>query len=259
MQNRKIYVVLIICILVFFAVMFLSFSLPNILKNRFQTTLIVGNHTVLSYRDQKWNLITDWKEKQELNWKKFQVYMDNEKKGEYYLWHDDKWYAFDDEKNSIPMVDNFLAYDANYDVSVLPFKEEKIQNTMYVANVLKKYHISLSSKLTNATLVSVDFDHDGIVEDFYAVSNAFSLENEPETVFTFAFMVKNETIYMIYEDVRTEDYFGACKPFFTSFLDADNDQNYELIFSCGRYSVEEQLDVLYEFSKESFKKVISNE
>ena len=71
-------------------------------------------------------------------------------------------------------------------------------------------------------------------------------------------MVKNNSIYMIYEDIRNNDYFNACKPFFTSFLDVDSNEQYEVIFSCGKYSMEEQVNTLYQFSENTFKVLISN-
>ena len=64
---------------------------------------------------------------------------------------------------------------------------------------------------------------------------------------------------MIYDDVLEDDYFGACKPYVTSFLDVNQDQSYEVIFSCGRYSVEEQIHIMYEFVQNAFKVVISNQ
>lgn len=259
MQSKKTYMILMISILVFFIVMFLTSSLPGILKNRNKATFIVGNHTIWAYQNQKWQSVTDIQEIQKLNWKSFQLYVNHENQGSYSLWHDDKWYAFDEEKNPFTIYDDFLAYDANYNVPFLPFTEEKVTDTMYVANVLKNHNISLSSKLTTATKISVDFDQDGELEDFYAISNAFSFDTPSDITFSFAFMVKKQMIYMIYEEILENDYFGACKPFYTGFLDADNTGDYELILSCGKYSAEEQLNILYKFSKDTFKIVISNE
>ena len=259
MQSKKTYIVLIVILFVFFIVMFLAFGLQGILKNRLESTLIVGNHTVWTYHNQKWQTITDINEIKKMNWQLFELNTNHENRGTYYLWHDDQWYAFDKEKNPFSIQDNFIAYKANYDMNVLPFTEEKIKDTMYVANVLKQHNISLSSKLTTNTQVSIDFDQDGEKEDFYAVSNAFSLDSEPDTIFSFAFMVKNQTIYMIYEDVRNTNFYEACKPFFTGFLDANHNQKMELILSCGGYSITEQKNTLYEFQENAFKIVISNE
>ena len=62
----------------------------------------------------------------ELNWKKYHVFYDNEEKGEYYLWHDDKWYAFDDNRNAVKIDGSLLAISANFDVKVLPFQLEQL-------------------------------------------------------------------------------------------------------------------------------------
>lgn len=260
MENKKVYIVLIVFLFVFFFVMFISFGVPNLKKDKLKAILIVGNHSIWNYANQRWNSITNPSEMKELNWQKYHLFAQYENKGRYSLWYDDnEWYAFDEEKNSYSLGSPFFAYTSNYDITVYPYHEEKVTDTKYIANVLKNHNISLSSKLTTSTKISLDFDQDGIKEEFYAVSNAFSLEEEPSVVFSFAFMVKENAIYMIYEDVRENDYFGACKPFYTGFLDIDRDNVSELVLSCGHYSVENQTDSLYQFTNQMFKKVISNE
>ena len=108
-------------------------------------------------------------------------------------------------------------------------------------------------------MVSFDFDNDGKDEDFYVISNVFPLDFEPEMSFSIVFMVKDNNIYYIYNDVSKNNFTNGCKPFFTSFLDADNDGTYEFILSCGRYSISEQIDMLYKYSDDEFKILISNQ
>ncbi len=235
--------------------MFIAFGIQNMIQSGREVTLLVGDHTVWKYQDQRWDNVSSF---QDLNWKKYRIYLNHENKGEYYLWYDDKWYAFDDDKNSFSLDGNLMAYIANYDLNVAYTVEDKITDTTYVSNVLKNHNISPSSQLTVSTKISFDFDQDGEQEDFYAISNAFALDFEPSVVFSFAFMVKNGSIYMIYEDVRTNDYFNGCKPYYTDFLDIDSDNQYEFIFSCGRYSMEEQIHILCQFSGDAFKTLISN-
>ncbi len=256
MQNKKIYIVLIVIILVFFLVMFLAFGVKNIFDQDRKATIIVGENTIWTQEGLNWKKHSIG-EMSSLNWQKFEIYNDNQKIGDYYLWHDDKWYAFDDEKNPITLRGNLLAIDANYDLKVSPFTEEDTLDTIYSANVLKRNGISLNSKLTVNRKVSFDIDQDGIVEDFYLASNAFIVEEEPNVYFSFVFMVKNEEIYMIYEEMGSQ-YYSACKPFINSFIDINSDNKYELLLSCGKYSMEEQKNILYQFDKQ-FKVLISND
>ena len=257
MQNKKIYIVLIVIILGFFLFMFFTFGAKNIIENDRKATFIIGENTVWTYDKLQWKNV-HINEMPSLNWQEYELYIDNQKIGDYYLWHDDKWYAFDQEKNPLTINGNLLAFQTNYNIGVASFTEEEMTNTLYAANVLKKYDISLSSKLTVSKKVSFDMDQDGIVEDFYMISNAFSIEEEPNKVFSFAFMVKNEQIYMMFEDVRTNSFYDACKPFINSFIDIDKDNRYEVLLGCGNYSIEEQKNVLYQFDNQ-FKVLISND
>ena len=131
MRKKSTYVILLIILLVFFVIMFLVFGVKNIRKGKYGVTLIVGDNTVWTYNNRKWNNIINNSSIQKLNWEKYKVFENNEEKGEYSLWHDDKWYAFDDDKNAVNIEGNLLAYRANFDMKVYPFKEEKIDSEVY--------------------------------------------------------------------------------------------------------------------------------
>ena len=258
MRDKKVYIILLIILVVFFLVMFFAFGVTNIRQGKQNTTILIGDDTIWSYDKKKWLSLTTRSSIEKLNWKEFQVYLDNEKFGSYYLWHDDKWYAFDSKKNAVSLDGEFLAYRANCEMKILPFQEENIVDYTYVDAVLKENDLSLSSLFTTTSKISLDFDDDGADEDFYLISNAFPLDFEPEKIFSIVFMVKNEEIYYIYNDISDNRSFNGCKPYFTSFLDADNDNNLEFILSCGGYSTSEPVHMLYEYEQDAFKIAISN-
>ena len=259
MRKKSTYIVLIAILLVFFVIMFLIFGVKTLREEKRKTILLVGDHTVWSYANQKWKNIVSDASIQELNWDVYSIYLNREKFGDYYLWHDDQWYAFDEHKNAVLLEGDFLAYSSNYDISVANFTEEEIADTTYISSVLQEHDLSVSSKFTSSYQIRFDFDSDGEEETFYLISNAFPMDFEPEAIFSIVFMVKNQTIYPIYTDVSKNLSFNGCKPFFTSFLDVNTDSTYELVLSCGRYSVAEQIDMLYQFDGEAFKIVISNQ
>ena len=73
------------------------------------------------------------------------------------------------------------------------------------------------------------------------------------------YMVKDDKIYSIYQDVAANSGFNGCKPYFQSFLDIDQDEKYEFILSCGYYSNARRSDMLYRLTDdEGFKIIISN-
>ena len=260
MRDKKTYIVLIVILVVFFIVMFLVFGLQSFLESKHETILIVGDNTIWSHSEKKWYRITSASSIQKLNWKKYKVFLNNKEFSTYSLWHDDKWYAFDDKKSAVVLDGNLFAYKANYDINVYDFKEEKIESdNIYVNQVLEDNNISTTSKLTTSTKITFDFDNDGVEEDFYSISNVFDLESNPNTIFSIVFMVKNNTIYNIYTDIQENDSFNGCKPFFNTVLDVNNDKKYEFILSCGKYSVSEQVDMLYKFEDNEFKILISNQ
>lgn len=54
-------------------------------------------------------------------------------------------------------------------------------------------------------------------------------------------------------------YENGCKPYLKGVMDVDNDSVYELIISCGKYSVEKPIDMLYKLTDDGFKILISNQ
>ncbi len=260
MASKKTYIVLISILLIFGLTMFLLFGLKNIKEDSYASTIILGDDTTWVYNSKKWINLRNNSSLQKLNWKEYHVFIDNKEQGDYLLWHDDKWYAFDNKRNAVVIDGTLLAYSANYKMKVLEFKEEDVSDKTFVNEVLKDNNISTSSRFTSIYKVTVDFDSDGEDEDFYVISNAFPLDFEADYSFSIAFMVKNNTIYTLYNDVSTiSSGLNACKPFYQSFIDTNDDNIYEVILSCGKFSADEQIDMLYQFVNGEFKLLISNQ
>ena len=259
MPSKKVYISLLVILVVFGLVMFFLFGTRNIQEENFSSTIIVGDNTTWVLKNKKWILLRNRTSIDNLNWKEYHVFIDDKDIGKYTLWHDDKWYMFDKNKNAVVEDGKFLAYAANYEMKVLKFSEEKVDDFTYVNTVLKNNNISTSSKFTSIYKSDVDYDSDGEEEEFYIISNAFPLDFEPEISFSIAFMVKNDTIYTIYNDVSSNKGLNGCKPFYNSFIDTNDDGLYEVILSCGRFSADDQIDMLYQFENKDFNLLISNQ
>jgi len=259
MRKKSTYVVLIGIILVFSLIMFLVFGVSNIKRGKYATTLVVGDDTVWTYSNKKWMNVTKQTTIKNLNWKKFNIYLDNKEFGEYYLWHDDKWYAFDEKKNAVVLDGEMLAYNSNYDITVAEFSQNNISDRTYIDYVLEQNDISPSSQTTTEYFVNFDYDNDGSDEQFYVISNVFAMDFDPETNFAIVFMVKDDRIYYLYNDISKNRTYNGCMPYITSFIDVDNDNNYEVILSCARYSVNGVVKMLYKYENGEFKIAISNQ
>ena len=259
-SNKKVYIVLLVILFVFFIVMFLLFGIDNIKKESYSSTIIVGNSSVFQYQKERWMNIRMKTSLDELSWNTFKVYQDKQELGDYELWYsDNRWYAFDHNRNAINTEDSIFAYDGNYDLKINYPEEQQVSNLEYVYQVLMDNNISTSEEFTSLYRINFDIDNDHIEEEFYIVSNAFTTGYTPEKIFSIAFMVKNNSIYPIYQDIRNNNYYDSCKPYYNVFLDVNNDNQYEFILSCGKYSNQEQIDILYQFVENQFKILISNQ
>ena len=261
-RDTKVYILLIVFLAIFFVVMFLLFGVDNIKQEKYTTTIIVGDTSVWKYENRKWLNIRTRTSLDELSWNKFHVFSNNKEIGEYYLWYNqNRWYAFDEKKNAVQTDTSLLAYQANFDMKVYDYEVETIDATdKYVQKVLQDHNIGLSSTFTSIYKTRLDFDNDSKEEEFYILSNAFPMGADPDRIFSIAFMVKDDEISYLYEDIfeKTNSYNG-CKPYYNAFLDTNNDNKYEIILSCGRYSATNQVDMLYQYIDKKFKILISNQ
>lgn len=260
MPSKKVYITLMVILVVFFVLMFCLFGVDNIKQESLSSTIIVGDNTTWSYSKKKWIFLRNHTSVQKYNWTKFHVFEDNKEIGEYLLWHDDKWYVFDENRNAIMPNGKRIAYYANFEMKIADFQETTIDDMTYVEQVLHDHNISTSSKFTSIYQVLLDYDHDGEEENFYIISNIFPQDFEPEISFAIAFMVKDGEIYYLYDDVS--GYMGSfvgCRPYYHSFIDTNDDGTYEVIVSCGRYSADDQVDMLFQQLDGEFKLLISNQ
>ena len=259
MASKKAYIILIAILLIFGLVMFVLFGVPNIKKEAMESVLIVGDNTTWVYKDQKWNNIAYLEAIEKYNWREFKVFEDNKELGNYYLWHDDKWYAFKENREALNIVGNFIAYDANYEMKLLDYEMSEVDDMTYVYQVLEENNLARDSEFSSIYKVSVDFDGDNTIEDFYLITNVFPIDFEPEENFGIAFMVKNGEIYTLYNEVGVAVGLNNCKPYYNTFIDTNNDNIYEVILSCGKYSTEGSIDRLYQFDENQFKLMVSNQ
>ena len=264
MRGKSTYIILILLLIFFCVIMILLFGKNIFHNNKNELVLLVGNNTIWYSKDNKWSNITSKNDVDKLNWKDYHVYIDNKNFGNYYLWHDDKWYLFQEDKTAKLYDGDLFAYryfGNNKKVSVKEFNESNTNNNSYINKVLKENGIN-SIKEDEYTIkykTSLDYDNDSIDEDFYIISNAFSSNISSDSIFSIVFMVDNNKIYYVYNNVDSVRSFNGCKPFFRNFIDIDNDKTYEFILSCGRYSLDEQIDMLYKFKDDQFKILISNQ
>ena len=260
MKKKKRYIVILAALAIYVIIMLLVYGKDMLIKSKDEMTLIIGDTSVWIYKDKGWTNITNPSTIESISWTNYDVYLDNKNIGNYYLWNDDdKWYVFDANKKAITREGTLLAVKANYDIKVKNFSTADIRNYYHVEKVLEENDLSTSSKYTVATETTIDIDNDGNNETFYFVSNAFSLDYNPSEIFSLVFMVKNSKIYPMYTDIAPNRSNNGCKPYLSAVVDVDEDNIYEMVVSCGKYSTDKPADMLYKLTEEGFKIIISNQ
>lgn len=253
-KNNKVYVILIIFLIVFFFLIYFLVGKKEIEKENEEVTLLLGENTIWQYKYKNWNVISN--DLEQYNWEKFQIFLDGQYEDELYIWHSDKWYIFDDNKEAINYTSNFLALKANFDINVKKFVSSEITNLSKISDYLSSKNISAYSELTVKTETQVDIDNDGSLEEIYIISNVFPIDSTPNEIFAYVFMKKNNQIYEIFNFEEQNSVDNGVKPYINSIIDVDNDGMYEIILSCAGYSIEEPENYLYKFTNNKFEKLI---
>lgn len=258
MKKKKRYVVILVILAVYLILMFLIFG-KYIEKGKYETTIIIGQDTIWNYSNRSWLNITSNSTIENLNWKKYNIYLDNKFTGKYYLWYNEKWYLFDENKNAITKDGKLLAFDSNYDIKVLDFSTSEIKDYSYIKKVLQENNLDVNSKFTVNNQIKLDIDNDQKTETIYVISNVFAIDFYPDTIFSIVFMEKEGKIYNIYQDIDKNYSTNGCKPYINTIFDIDSDDKYEIVLSCGRYSINKPIDMLYQLEDKEFKILISNQ
>ncbi len=239
--------------------MYFALAKGELAKKKEATTIIIGDSTIWNYSDNSWLNITNGDTIEDISWLDYTVYLDNKKLGNYYLWYNDKWYIFDSNKKSINKEGNLLAFRSNYNIKIADFEVNNIRNYYNVAKVLEENNLSTSSKYTVASEVELDIDNDNNKETLYFISNAFPIDFYPTTIFSIVFILKDGKIETLYKNISSNTTNNGCKPYLSAIIDVDQDNTYELVISCGKYSVEKPIDMLYKLTDDGFKILISNQ
>lgn len=256
-KEKKVGIVIIVIVLILFFVLFFFFGGVDSFKNRKdQSIILVGNKTYWEYKDKHFTNITS--NISSLYWKDYVVYINNEKYGVYKLWHDDKWYLYDKDRNAVTYDGNFLAISSNYDIKPVDYTLNNVSSDKYINKVLKDYNIK-TDNFTVRNKIDIDIDNDNTKDSIYLISNVLPIDKYEKYRFSIVFMVKNDIIYTVFSDVQNESNARGCKPYIDAFIDVDNDKKLEIIMSCGGRVTSQTKDYLFDFKDNKFTNLISNQ
>ena len=254
MKDKKtVFLVIIFIILLGISI----YVLNNKKKSNEDIILVIDNSSFWKYSDNIWSNVKGKSNLTSYNWKKFKIFSNKEYVGEDYLVYDDKWYAFNDNKEAVKLDGDLFAYSSNKEIDYYNYPVSDITDTSSVDSVLEDLGLVNDNNFSKYFKIDFDIDNDSIDEEFYVISNAF-LENVSGKVFSIVYMVKDNTIYYIFKKIVSEGPFNGCKPYINSFLDVDGKGNRELIVSCANYSDGKRYDMLYSFDDLKYKILVAN-
>jgi len=252
MKNKKT-VIIIISIMVTYLILSIVLFGWNNLKNKFQTiNIMLSTGDKISLKDGNW---IDIKDEKEYNWNKFDIYVENNFFGNYNLLYNDKWYIFDNNRNSIKYDGRILGINGNIKYDVINFTEESFDNigTNSLKKILDDNEIDYPKEFTYAKKSTLDIDGDEKDETIYTVSNAFTYESGLNKKFSIVF-IENNDIDILYEDyVSSKDQYDLCVPKINSIIDINKDSKYEIILECNYFSVMGTCTSLYEPENGKYK------
>ncbi|MBQ6477675.1 MAG: hypothetical protein IJI43_04510 [Bacilli bacterium] len=257
-KSNKIIIIFIIFIVVYAIVFFILLGGPKRLSQEKNTATIILDSVIWNYEDNNWTNITQEDSISKLNWKKYTVYEDDKKLGNYYLWYDgSKWYLFDKDRNSKEYYGELLAYKANYDIKMVKFAQKDIDNYDYIEEVLETKKIDLNADdYVVSNQIDIDIDKDGQEETFYIVSNS-NIYGVTGKTFSLVLMVKNNKTHKLYFEVKDSEEM-TCLPYIRAFMDVDDDDKLETIVGCESLTGSNKR-FLYKYTdKNKYEILISN-
>lgn len=257
-KSTKTSFMIIIIIIVLSVMFFLTIGLDLMKNDKMDNVVVVGNEAIFKKEGEKWRNVS-FQDIGKYNWKEYYTYIDHSYYGNYNLYYSEKWYLFKGKNEAVNYEGDLLALRGNIKYKVVDFTLHDIEDFTDSKRVLQENNLPIDSVLTSSSFVNIDIDHDGVKEQIYMISNKFPIEDVGDTYFSFIFMVKDNRIIYLYKKVeQLEDSYSGCKPYISNMMDVDEDNQYEIIISCGYYSNNGISHGMYKFEGDKFKLLVSN-
>ena len=251
-----------IIIFVAYGCLFGCFMLFRTHKKEVNATVFWDNYINIRYENGNWYRISQSGMKS-YDWKKYDLYLNDEFLGNYYLMNNKKLYIFDDDKKPIQWKVGTVAFGGNVKSKVSKISTSKISDVDYtyineVCKSLKVKNVDFS-KIINQYKYLVDIDGDKELDTIYSISNAQMEGAYPsKQTFTIVFLRKNNKNIIIYKSIENKsNYFSGFAADMIVFT-MENDKKPKILMNFSTYSSAIIEGALYEFNEkeERFDKLI---
>lgn len=203
--------------------------------NKSVSYIIMSPNTIISYSNGKWS------EKKNYDYvnKQFDVYDETGKLGNYQLQKsNDKWHVKDASNNFIDYTGNLFAITGDYEYNNIDYLKEDLKESdeQNIRSYLDSKGITYDYNEISKTKIVIDINNDGIREDLYAITNAFT--DSPDLfnkVFSVVFVKSISNTASIYENImEIEKSYQSCVPYISNIISINNEKN--VILGCTHFS-----------------------
>ena len=217
--------------------------------------LIIDNISTWGYYDDKWYNLSP----ENIEEEKYNVYINQDYYGDFYLKFGTVWNLFDNNKNFINYSGNLLAFSDNFNINVQKFDllEVSITEINEISTILN-YDIDFESLTTNE-VVNIDLDKNGINDKIVNVSN-LDANSIQKKYFNLCYVVLNNEIQiLINENVDEKMLLLYPKYNIEYILSFSNNEYYSFIMQEGYFSeVDSTKNNLYAFSNNKYTKLFGD-
>lgn len=249
---KKTYIFIVAIALIYLGLMYFFFIKP---KPTVRPTS--GELKILLHPNTRWHYDgKNWLRKTTLSQydnKEYELYIDQEYKGDYELGYiDNQWYYYPEPNCTATDINcggeslfnkNFIAISGNREVDVKKYDiidVDKSEISPYYNNIG-----IVESERMKIQKISMDFDNDKKEEKLYIVSNVFMMNDHAQKYYSVLFMVDEKDIIILYKnitDVETEN----CDITVSNILDISKNKKYSIISRCIYNDMKGSCHELYE-------------
>lgn len=253
MKNKKTIIIILLVLVAYLVLMVILFGSEKVKDKFYNMDIMLSSGAKWHLEDGIW---TDIKDEKNYNWKKFNVYVDNQLLGNYNLLYNKKWYVYDDEKNLIDYDGTIVGIKGNKKFKLINFDKSNFDSSgeNILKSILKKENIDFTNNFQGIK-ITIDIDGDAKEEIIYTASNAFVEDQNITHRYSIIFIKDDETkiIYQDYQDASMK--YSMCVPKINTIIDLDEDSKYELITECNYYSIMGTCTSLYEIKDDNYRLV----
>ena len=173
MNNKKIILVFIFLSVTVILTLVLLFRESNdVIFNENESNNITNDATYMIIDNEIWQYNQNWTKTKVYNSNNmYNIYVNNNYLGDYYLEWANVWNILDQNKNKITYNGDLLAFDKTLNVKVKnPYIENISTNDINEINDILKLNIKLNELIINEK-ITIDLDNNGILDKIVNISN----------------------------------------------------------------------------------------